>query len=318
MLADFQPDVVHAHNVLPLISPSVFAVCRRVHIPVVMTVHNYRLICPIAVFFRDGHICEACSGGHEFNCLRFNCRESLFESAAYALRGWTATRFGLFRNTVTRYLSISAYLKERLVKEGFPEERIDVVPNTIPVPERCSDASQGQYVAFAGRMSAEKGIPVLLEAAEKLPDIPFRIAGAGPLAESLRAKAPGNVSFSGMMPREELMDFYHNARILVVPSVWYETFGLVAVESMARGVPVIVSRIGGLQSLIEDGVTGLHFTPGDSTDLADKIQQLWQAPGRCREMGLAARERAAREYNETKYIENLMAAYEKAICHPEA
>jgi glycosyltransferase involved in cell wall biosynthesis len=312
LLRQEQPDIVHVHNLLPLISPSVLRVCRKAGVPAVMTVHNYRLICPIAVFFRDNQICEACSGGRQYMCLIHNCRESAAESAAYALRGWLSNVAGFYRRNISRYLAISPFLKARLVREGYPEDRIDVVPNTIAVPEECADASRGGYVAFAGRMSAEKGIPVLLEAARQTPDIAYRLAGEGPLAAQLKQGAPPNAAFSGLMPRKELMAFYHNARMLVVPSVWQETFGLVAVEAMARAVPVIVSRIGGLRDLVEDGVTGFHFTPGDSNDLADKIRQLWTDPGKCRQMGLEARERVKKEYNEALHYERLIAVYEKA------
>lgn len=308
-----RPDVVHSHNLFPLLSPSVLAACRRAGVPVVMTVHNYRLSCPIGVHFRDGAICEACRGGHEFQCLRHNCRGNLQESGAYALRGWVSNRLGLFKNNVTRFIAISAFLKDFLVADGFPVDRIDVVHNAIALPATPADAGAGQYAAFCGRLSEEKGIPVLLEAARQNPDIPVRIAGTGDLLEMLKRDAPDNVTFLGQLPREALAAFYRNARCQVVPSVWHETFGLVAAEAMAHGIPVIASRTGGLQGLFTDGESGLLFSPGDAGDLAGKLRMLWDDPARAQALGRAARAHAAQEFTAAAYVDRLLHVYERAV-----
>lgn len=312
VLSEFGPDVVHVHNLYPLISPSVLVACRRAGVPVVMTCHNYRLVCPIAVHFIRGRICERCAGGREYSCFLQNCRDNRLESAAYALRGYATRALGLFRKNITLFLAISEFLKRRLIDAGLPEERIAVVPNMIRIPESGADASQGAYAAFAGRASEEKGIPVLLEAARRLPEVRVQVAGHGPMLEALREAAPANVTFPGTMSPEGLAGFYRGARFLVVPSVWYETFGLVAVEAMSHGIPVIASRIGGLQELITDGVSGFLFEPGNAEDLADKMRRLWDDPGLCGRMGQAAREEVMRKYNEEFYYGNLMAAYERA------
>lgn len=308
-----RPDVVHVHNLYPLLSPSVLVASRRVGVPVVMTCHNYRLVCPIAVHFIRGAVCERCAGGREYWCLLRNCRENRIESAVYALRGFVTRRLGLFLKNVTLYLAISEFLKRRLIAAGVPEDRVVVVPNMIPLPEAGVDAGHGAYAAFAGRASEEKGIPVLLDAARRLPHVPVHIAGHGPLLSTLRQDAPGNAVFPGLMGRDGLTAFYRGARFLVVPSVWYETFGLVAVEAMSHGVPVIAARIGGLQELVTDGVSGLHFAPGDAADLADKMDRLWRDPGLCARMGRAAREEVAAKYSEDVHYAKLMAAYERAI-----
>ena len=312
LLADFRPDIVHVHNVFPLLSASVLAACRRAGVPVVMTCHNYRLVCPIAVHFVHGQICERCAGGHEYRCFLHNCRDNRIESAAYALRGQVTRTLGLFTRNITLYLAISSFLKTRLVAAGLSDDRVVVVPNMISIPDPVADAAQGGYGAFAGRASEEKGIPILLEAARKHPNIPVRIAGHGPLLGELQRAAPANVSFPGMMSPEALDAFYRGARFLVVPSVWYETFGLVAVEAMSRGIPVIASRIGGLQELVRDGETGLLFDPGNADDLAGKMLRLWEDPALCGRMGKAAREYVRQRYSEDVYYANLMGAYERA------
>jgi glycosyltransferase involved in cell wall biosynthesis len=313
VLARFEPDVVHIHNLYPLFSPSVLGVCRAAGTPVVMTVHNYRLACPIAVHFVRGEICTRCRGNREYHCFLNNCRGSRQESLAYAARHWTATRMGWFKRNVTRYAAISQYLKDYLIEEGYPAERIDVVSNMIAIPDSTSDAGAGGYVAFCGRLSEEKGIPTLIEAARRLPEVAVRIAGTGELLDTLKHEAPDNVEFIGMMDKPALARFYRGARCVVVPSVWCETFGLVAAEAMSHGIPPIVSRIGGLQTLIEDGVSGLHFTPGDAADLAEKIQRVWENPPLAGALGAAARHRAEMEYSEKVYFQRLMAVYEKAI-----
>jgi glycosyltransferase involved in cell wall biosynthesis len=308
-----RPDVVHSHNVFPLLSPSVLAACRRAGVPVVMTVHNYRLSCPIGVHFRAGAVCEQCRGGREFRCLLNNCRGSRQESAAYALRGWVSNRLGLFRRNVTRYIAISAFLRDFLIADGFPADRIDVVHNTVALPDTAADAGAGSYAVFCGRLSEEKGIPVLLEAARLAPEIPVRIAGTGELLDRLRRDAPSNVSFLGMMDRETLAALYRGARMQIVPSVWHETFGLVAAEAMGHGIPPVASRMGGLQGLIEDGVSGVLFNPGDAGDLADRMRALWADPAHAARLGEGARRRALSEFSPRVHVERLLDVYRHAI-----
>jgi len=312
----FQPDVVHIHNVFPLLSPSVFPACRAAGVPVVMTCHNYRLTCPIASHFIHGAVCTRCIGGREYWCVIRNCRGNLAESATYGLRGWMASRRGWFRDDNTTYVAISGFLRDFLVAEAdIPADRVHVVPNAIAFeddPREADADSPAPHVAFAGRMSEEKGLPVLLEAARSLPGIPFRLAGDGPLRGKLQAQSPANATFEGMLDADALDAFYRSARCLVVPSVWYETFGLVAIEAMGRGIPAIVANHGGLRELVEDGETGLVFEPGNAADLAAKVQWIWEHPREAEAMGARARERVQQEYSEDRYFTRLMAVYETA------
>lgn len=311
----FRPDVVHVHNVYPLLSPSVFPACAAEGVPAVLTCHNYRLTCPIGSHFIHGALCTRCLGGREQWCLLRNCRGSLPESAAYALRGFAASRGGWFRGPNISYIAISAYLRDFLVREAsLPAERVHVVPNATPMPSDSGAAAHdgAAHIAFAGRLSEEKGLPLLLEAARAHPDLPIRIAGDGPLRRSLEAEAPANVAFLGMLAPEALDAFYREARCVVTPSVWRETFGLVAIEAMGRGIPVIAAGHGGLRELVRDQETGLLFTPGDAADLAAKLRWLWDRPETAAAMGARAREHARREYSEDNYFTRLMAVYESA------
>jgi glycosyltransferase involved in cell wall biosynthesis len=203
--------------------------------------------------------------------------------------------------------------KTKLVQAGFPATRIVIVPNPARVNEVTARPSSSKYVAFAGRVNAEKGVDVLLAAAAQMPSVCFKIAGDGPLLQSLASEAPANIEFLGQLGADQLSEFYRRSRVLVVPSICLETFGMVVAEAMACGVPVIASRIGGLPSVVDDGVTGLLFEPGNSTALVGELQRLWNDPALADQMGAAGREKALREYSERTYYESLMTTYRAAI-----
>ena len=307
-----RPDIVHAHNLYPLLSPSVLVACRRADIPTVMTLHNFGLTCPTLAHFHDGQACEKCLGGREYWCVTKNCRDNLAESIGYGLRAAVARRFGLFHRNVSVFIVGSLFAKNYFAAAGFDEDRISVLPNMVEVRPQTGPAG-GLYVAYAGRITEEKGIRTLLDAARHLPQIPIRIAGDGPLYPQLVAEAPPNVEFVGFLDREGMMTFYREARCVVVPSGWFEMCPLVILEAMAHGLPVIASRIGGLPELVVNGETGLLFTPSDAEDLAQKIETLYRDPGLCLAFGHSARETVAREYNGYNHFSGLMAVYEKAL-----
>jgi glycosyltransferase involved in cell wall biosynthesis len=316
-LVDLRPDVVHAHNLYPLLSPSVLAACRSAGVPVAMTVHNFALTCPHWHHFHAGRVCERCLGGREHSCVLHNCRGNLLESVGYALRAVVARKLRLFHGNVTVLITLTRFAARRFGAAGFAAQRIVVLPNPAPaVASAPADAAAGRYVAYAGRMSEEKGVSTLLAAIARTPEIELHLAGEGPLLERLVAAAPANARFSGFLDADELSRFYRAARFLVVPSLWFEMCPMVILEAMSHGVPVIASRIGGLPELVEDGVTGMLVTPGDDVELSRAIATLWHGPELCRRMGVAARERAMREHGPDVYFDRLMAAYERARSLP--
>lgn len=307
-----RPELVHIHNLYPLISPSILESCRDRATPVVMRCPNYRLVCPTGLHLRDGKHCTKCHNGHEYWCALTNCRGNALESAAVAIRNALVRKWGLIAENVTMFVPPSECVKRRLVEAGIPRERIRVVPNMVGVPQHTADPSQGTYVAFAGRLSAEKGAETFLSAAARLPHIPFRLAGEGELLPGLRRRAPENVTFVGQLPRHQLASFYGGARMSVVPSVWEEAFGLVAAESMAHGVPVIASNIGALPEIVDHGRTGLLFEPGNDELLAAQIAALWDAPEEGKEMGVRGREKVLREYARDVYYSRILGVYRDA------
>jgi glycosyltransferase involved in cell wall biosynthesis len=308
-----RPDVVHAHNLYPLLSPSVLMACRAAGVPTVMTVHNNIQTCPRSDHLLHGRICERCVGGREYHCVLNNCRGNLLESVAYAARNAIARRMRLFRDNVTTVIALTEFARGRLVQAGFDSEQVAVLPNMVVMPEEPADAGTGDYVAFSGRISSEKGIDTLVEAARRLGEVPVRLAGGGPLFDELKPQAPPAVTFLGQLSAADMAPFYRQARFLVLPTKCFEACPLVISEAMGHGLPVITSRIGGLADLVDDGRTGFLFEPGNAADLAEKIKRLWESPALCRQMGLAGRVKAEREFGEDAYYGRLMEIYDGAI-----
>ena len=191
------PDIVHVHNVYPYLSPSILTVCRRAGVPVVMTCHNYRLVCPTGLHMQNGDVCELCIGGREYWCALKNCRGNILESFGYALRGTVARKLRLFHKNITLFITLTKFAKVRLVAAGIEPDRVAVLPNMVALGDSPVDHSSGRYAAFAGRMSAEKGLNTLLEAAAELPELPFRLAGDGPIDRSLVQRSSPNIVFLG-------------------------------------------------------------------------------------------------------------------------
>ena len=313
LVAEQRPDVVHIHNLFPLISPSVLPECRRAGVPVVMTVHNYRLVCPNGLKMVGGRICEKCSGGREYWCVIRNCEGSYPKSFGYALRNYVARKRRYYLDNVTMFAALTAFQRQRLLAEGFPAERVVVVPNMIEVEDVIAASSLGEYVGYIGRISPEKDIPTLLNAARNCPEIPFKVAGPYHKMPDLLQNAPANVRLLGHLDRKKASSFLEAARIIVFCSIWFEGFPMAIVEAMIHGKSVICSRIGGLPEIVEDGNTGLLFEPGNAVELARKIHYLWDRPQLCRKLGQAGRAKALREYSPNRYYQRLMDVYRKAI-----
>lgn len=310
-MADFRPDIVHTHELFPLISPWVVRRAAAMRLPVVHTCYDFRLTCPVATHFQHGAICFQCAGGHEYRAVLNNCRSNLAESAAHAVRNAVARRFRLFTDNVSMFTAPSEFSRQWLIRDvGVDPGRIGIVAPAIDIPPAPGDPGAGGYIAYAGRFAVEKGVELLVEAARRT-GLPVRLAGN---AETHPAIRPGDpVCCVPTRSRDELARFYRGARMLVVPSIWHETFGIVAAEAMSHGIPVIAVRLGALPDLVIDGVTGLCFDAHDVDGLARQMTRLWQAPELCRRFGLAGRERVARMFDGEAHVRSLMAAYERCL-----
>jgi glycosyltransferase involved in cell wall biosynthesis len=312
------PDLVHIHNVWFVISPSIYSACREAGVPVVQTFHNYRLLCPVGTFFREGKICEECvEHGLAQSVLHACFKDSRPATAALALalavhrvkRTWTCG--------IDSYIALSQFSRSKILQAGLPAESVFVKPNFVH-PDPGTSTDNREYAAFIGRLSPEKRVGTILKAWSQLPKcMELRIIGEGPDAEALQLEATrlglASVHFQGYLPRDQALGMLRRARFLIFSSELYENFPMTIAEAFACGVPVICSKMGAMQEIVEDGRTGLHFTPGDADDLAAKADWAWSHPERMRQMGNEAREEFESKYTAEKNYALLMEIYKHAL-----
>jgi glycosyltransferase involved in cell wall biosynthesis len=272
----FKPDVVHVHNFLPMLSPSIYYAARSEGVPVVQTLHNYRLICPSSLLMRQGKICEECVGKvFPFPAVEHACyRGSRSASAAVAAMLGAHRIAGTWQRAVDRYIALTEFGRQKFIQAGLPAAKITVKPNFIPDPAPLPGPGQGGYAIFVGRLSEEKGIRTLLRAwtAGHI-TFPLKIVGDGPLADEVRsgAAANRNIEWVGRKSRNEVFELLRGAAFLVFPSECYEGMGLTIIEAFACGTPVLTSPIGAPGELVEAGSDGYYFESGSPTSLAAAV-----------------------------------------------
>ena len=318
LIEEKRPDIVFVQNLYPLVSPSILNLFRQAGIPVVMRVANYRLMCPNGLHLSHGKVCERCLGGKEYWCLLMNCEENLFKSAGYGLRNAVARIMGWYKENVTEYICASSFLRDRMKEAGFEAERLHIIPNVVPDVARSDIAGAQVYVAYVGRISREKGVGVLIAAAERCPEIPFRFAGNLNPSFRIPSSLPKNIELTGFLEKKALSEFYAGARFVVSCSECFETFGISVAEAMLYEKPVIASRIGVFPEFVQEGITGMLAEPGNADDLARKVQELWEQPDLCRAMGKAGRQHALSEYSPDVYYARLMNVLMKSKQHRHA
>ncbi len=310
LLAKDRPEVAYIHNIVPLISPSAYDACAEASVPVVQTLHNYRLLCPAGNFLRQGRVCEECVKHTLFRSVWHGCyKDSRRASATVALMLATQRALGTWKEKVDCYIARTNFAREKFIQGGLPADRIVVKPCFVH-PDPGLRLGSGDTVLFVGRLSAEKGLRTLIAAWENLKGrVPLRIAGDGPLRAEMEAqikqRAIAGVAVLGRLSNAETLAEMKRARFLVFPSEWYEGLPLTIAEAFACGVPVVASRIGSMIDLVEDSRTGVHFTPGDPEDLAAKIEWAWTHPEATQRMGLNARAEYEANYTAKRNFEML-------------
>lgn len=295
-----RPDIVNVHNLFPFISPPALYVCRWMGVPVVMTVHNFRLMCPNGLFMRNGMPCEMCLKERSvWWCLRKRCEGSLSKSLGYTLRTAFARQIRAYDN-VTAFACITEFQKQKLLEAGVPESKLQVIPNFVTIPEKRKDFPTGRerYIAYAGRLSKEKGIDMLFDIAAKHPEIAFLFAGEL-RDKDLQKNMPKSCRLMGFLKDRELEIFYRNAAFIVMPSRCYEGFPMAILEAACYGKPCICPAHGGFTEIIGKGeeAIGVLFRPNDREDLEQEIINLWNNPERVKELGRKACEKVKREYS---------------------
>jgi glycosyltransferase involved in cell wall biosynthesis len=312
-----KPDLVHVHNTFVMISPSIYSACSQVGVPVVQTLHNYRLLCLAANFFREGKVCEECLGGSLWPGVKHGCyRHSRSASAVVAVMLTSHRMRHTWQREVSCFIALSEFARNKFIEGGLHPEKIFVKPNFV-YPDPGARTEIGDYALFVGRLSPRKRIDTLLAAWKKLSQpIPLHIIGDSSEREILQNEAArqglNHVQFKGQLPRPQTMAAINHARFLVFASEWYENFPVTIAESFACSTPVICSRLGAMEEIVTDGRTGLYFNSGDANDLAAKVEWAWQHPEQMRVMGLQARSEYELKYTAEKNYPQLMAIYDRA------
>jgi glycosyltransferase involved in cell wall biosynthesis len=312
-----RPDVVHFHNTLPLVSPAGYYAARAEGVPVIQTLHNYRLLCPVALFFRNGRVCEDCMGkavpwpGVVHGCYRGSRAASgviaTMLTIHRALRTWT--------EMVDVYVALTEFARNKFIEGGLPAAKIVVKPNFV-APDPGRGQGGGGYALFVGRLAPEKGTGTMLAAWDRLGTrIPLKIVGEGPLKDQVvgAAARQANVEWLGHRSVAEVHALMGKADMLVFPSQCYETFGRVAAEAFAAGTPVIAANIGAVAELVEHGRTGLKFRPGDPEDLVTQVEWALSHSAELRRMREEVRAEFEAKYTAERNYRTLMEIYEAAL-----
>lgn len=319
LIGSFCPDVIHVHNTLPLISPSIYWVASKYGIPVVQTLHNYRLACLNGLYLRGGDVCEDCAGVLPWRGVVRRCyRDSVAASAILGSMLALHRGLGSYRNKVDCYIALTEFARNKFIEAGIPEGKVRVKPNFISTGslEKESEPPLKKGAIFVGRLSREKGIETLAAAWRHL-EVPLRVVGDGPSAEKISHIERSQIELLGMLDRKQVFQHMRRSSFFVMPSEWYEGFPMVILEAFSQRLPVIASCLGSMAEIVEDGVTGLHFEAGNAEDLAEKVRWMNEHPEECRQMGINARKVYEEKYTPEKNHKLLMAVY-KEVCNIES
>jgi glycosyltransferase involved in cell wall biosynthesis len=317
LLRTHRVQIAHFHNTFPLISPAAYYAARAENVRVVQTLHNYRLLCANGLLLRDGEICEDCLGklvpwpGIVHKCYRGSRAASTTVATMLA----THRVLGTWWKAVDVYVALTEIGRRKLIDGGLPADKITVKPNCA-YPDPGAGTGKGGYAVFVGRLSAEKGLDTLLEAWRHLGgDVPLKLLGDGPLATAVQdaAAKDSSIQWLGHVSLEAVYGLVGEAMFLVLPSRCYETFSMAIVEAFAKGTPVVVSKLGAMAAIVDDGRTGLHFRPGDPADLAAKVRQILADPLELARMRRAARLEFDQKFTADSSYKSLMEIYRRAL-----
>jgi glycosyltransferase involved in cell wall biosynthesis len=313
------PDVVHFENTFPLVSPAAYYACHAEHVPVVQTLRNFRMVCPSGLLFRAGRICEDCVGrwvpwpGVVHGCYR----GSRLGSAVVAAMITTHRALRTWHQQVDAYVALNRFVRDKMIEAGLAEDKVHINPNFLTADPGVG-RGEGNYALFAGRLSPEKGIGTLLAAWRELAcELPLKILGDGPEAEQVAAAAARHpqIEWLGWRSVEEVLALTGAAKLVVVPSVCYESFNRTQLEAFAKGTPVVASGQGSMQAIVDHGRTGLLFTPNDPDDLIRQVRWLLDNPAAYARMRLGAREEFETYYTGQASHQRLMRIYRAAREH---
>lgn len=317
LLGEQPIDIAHLHNYYGKLTASILAPLRKAGIPIVQTLHDYKVVCPTYSCLRHGEVCERCAGREFWRCAAYRCnRGSLARSLASTAEAYVSDRLGTVSG-INHSIAPSRFLRDLVVRHGVPVEKISVVHNYVDAERFAPATGVGEYFLYFGRLETIKGLDSLVRAVAGLPHVPLLLLGDGNLRGRLEALVAelgaDNVRFLGYRSGTELHELVRGSIATLLPSIWYENCPLSVLESMALARPVVGSRIGGIPELVRDGEDGLLVAPGDVEGWRAALTHLWQEREIARAMGQAARERVIGEFSAEGHYEQIINVYRRFI-----
>lgn len=311
LIKEVKPDIVHVHNFFPLWSPSIFYACKSLNVPVILTLHNYRTLCPTALLMYDGKVIEkSITDGPWWTIPKRVYRGSLFGTFLLALMISIHKYLGTWNKQVSKFIVLTQFAKAKFSSAGFSENKIVVKPNFVDINFNQNQKTLDATFLYVGRLSEEKGISTLKKAIEKNNALKVTVVGTGPQGDEL---SHSNFHHLGKQSLESVFKQMQKHMVLIMPSIWYEGFPMTLVEAYANGLPVIASRIGALEELVDHGVTGLLFDVGDPGSLAQAMQWALDHPQKMYQMGINARKKYEQSYTAKNNLQQLENIYMDAI-----
>ncbi|MEW6570930.1 MAG: glycosyltransferase family 4 protein [Nitrospirota bacterium] len=313
-----RPDIAHLHNIYGRLTPSILYALKKNKVPVIMTLHDYKLICPAYDMTSSGKPCERCRGGRFYNAFIRKCvKESYLASLVYAAESSVHSLLRTYVNNISYFIAPSLFLKNKMIEFGIPEKKIEYIPNFINGNVDYSSNTEDDYFLYLGKLLHVKGVFTLLRAFKNIKKSQLHIAGNGELRSELEDYAKknniNNVRFLGHLNSEEMFKALKGTKFVVLPTECYENAPLAVLEAFANGKPVIGANIGGIPEMVIGEETGLLFEPGNHEDLRQKINYLLNNPSKVLEMGRNARQKVEKEYNAELHYQRLIALYEKVL-----
>ena len=316
---EFRPDVVHVHTIGGAFSPIVACVFADYGIPVVQTLHDYRLLCPVCSFLSGDEVCEACHGRHYYHCVMRRCarNRALLPSIILGLGAYISNYIYHYDKLINHYICPGEFLRQKMIAFGYASEKLTTLPNAYFGPSLAHREMTEPLILYVGRLSHEKGVDLLVKAARGL-KTPVCIVGDGPARPDLEELADAlgvadQVKFLGFQTFAQVQELYARAWVNVLPSRWYENGPLVVLEANAQGTPVVASAMGALPEFVEEGKTGCLFTANDAESLREVLQRCLARPDWLREMGENARQRVIQRYSPERYAQGLETILERVI-----
>ncbi len=313
LIEDTEPDIAHIHGIGSETSPSILPAIKKAGVPIVQTLHDYRLLCPQISFYSQGEVCEQCKVHRYYNTVRRRCkRGSLSASVMASLEISIHKMMGIYERNIDVFIAPSEFLLNKFKEFKF-RGNLTHLPYLVDIQQFQPCYEPQNYFIYYGRLVDYKGVFTLLEAMKEIPDSTLMIAGSGDVEDEMKEfiaeNQLDNVQMLGFVKTDQLIPLVQNAAFSIVPSEWYENYSMSVVESLGCGTPVVGSRIGGIPEQVVDGWNGMLFEPGNAKSLAEKIRYLLDNPQETRQMGRNARSRIEEINDPARHYESIMGIY---------